>query len=192
MEPNFFSSKREKWLWTWTLFLIGSIYATLGLASTIAEKFYNQGFSALAFLFGMFLVGLAVIALALKLKPSGAEVGVGIGIIAVYLFVFLRMTIPERSHLIEYGVVAAFIYEALLERASQGRKVPFPWLLAILLTTLVGVIDECIQLFLPSRVFDTEDMIFNLLAATMAISGSGLFRWVRRKFGKKASNPSTP
>ena len=65
--------------------------------------------------------------LALRTRPGGAEIGVALGVAAVYLMVFLRMGIPEeRTHLIEYRVVAVFICEALAERASQGRRVPYP------------------------------------------------------------------
>ena len=91
------------------------------------------------------------------------------------------MSIPtERSHLIEYGVVALFVHEALTERASHGRRVPAPALLAVLATALAGVLDECIQLFLPSRVFDPLDMLFNVLAAAMAVTASISLRWARR------------
>ena len=91
------------------------------------------------------------------------------------------MSIPtERSHLIEYGVVALFIHEALTERASQGRRVPAPALLAVLATGLIGVIDECIQLLLPSRVFDPLDMLFNVLAAVMALAACSALYWARK------------
>ena len=50
---------------------------------------------------------------------------------------------------------------------------------------LVGVLDECIQLLLPSRVFDPVDMLFNALAAVMAVGASSALHWARR------SNPST-
>ena len=86
----------------------------------------------------------------------------------------------ERSHLIEYGVVAVFIYEALAERASQGRRVPALPLLAVLATAALGVVDECIQIFVPNRVFDPMDMLFNLLAATMAVGASVALSWARR------------
>ena len=86
----------------------------------------------------------------------------------------------ERSHLLEYSVVALFIYEALTERASQGRRVPVPALLAILATSLVGVLDECIQAFLPSRVFDPLDMLQNAVAAVVAVTGCAALRWARR------------
>lgn len=176
----FFSSTREKRLWTWTLAIVVAIYATLGLASMLAEVLYNQGLSAVAFLASMLLVGLTILTQGLKTRPAGVEIGVGLGIAVVYFLVFFRLTMPERSHLIEYSVVAVFIYEALTERASQGRRVPIPALLAILATSLIGAIDEFIQLFLPSRVFDWTDILFNFLASLMAVVAMVALGWARR------------
>ena len=94
------------------------------------------------------------------------------------------MAIPtERSHLVEYGVVAVFVHEALRERARHGRRVPAPALLAVLAAGFVGVLDECIQLLLPSRVFDPLDMLFNVLGATMAVAASAALGWARRRRG---------
>ena len=119
--------------------------------------------------------------LGLRVRPGGAEIAVALGVVTAYLLVFVRMSIPtERSHLIEYGVVALFIHEALAERARHGRRVPAPALLAVLAATLIGVVDECIQLALPSRVFDPIDMLFNLLAAVMAVTASSALRWARK------------
>lgn len=175
-----FSSARERRLWIWTLALVVAIYSTLGLASMLAEMLYNQGLSAVAFLTAMFLVGLTVLTQGLKTRPAGVEIGVGLGIAVVYLMVFFRMTIPERSHLIEYGVVAVFIYEALTERKSHGRSVPVPALLAILGSSLVGAIDEFIQAVLPSRVFEWTDILFNFLASLMAVIAMVVLGWARR------------
>lgn len=81
------------------------------------------------------------------------------------------MAIPaaERTHLIEYGVVAVLIYEAHRERSSHGRRVPAPALLAVGATALVGILDECIQAFLPNCVFDLRDILFNILAAALGM-----------------------
>ena len=104
------------------------------------------------------------------------------GIVAAYLLVFVRMSIPtERSHLIEYGVVALFIYEALKERASHGHRIPFLGLMTVLATGLIGVLDECVQLFLPSRIFDYNDMLFNVLAAGMAVAACVALRWAKKR-----------
>ncbi len=143
---------------------------------------HNQGLTDVAFLASMLVVGLTVLTQGLKARPGGVEIGVGLGIPVVYFLVFLRLTMPERSHLIEYGVVAVFAYEALTERASQGRRVPVPALLAVVATALVGVLDECIQALLPSRVFDPRDILFNVLAGVMAVAASVALHWARTRF----------
>ena len=176
-----FTSKRERRLWTWTGVVIAGIYATLGLARTLAGVLRAENLLGVAFMLGMLLIGVAVVLVALKSRPKGMEIGVGLGIVAIYLFLFLRMAIPEeRTHLIEYSVVALFIHMALTERANNGRKVPALSLLAILLSTLVGVVDELIQLFMPSRVFDPIDMLFNFLASLLAVAGILALTWAQR------------
>ena len=181
---SFFSSDREQRLWLWTLAVVAAIYATLGLASVLAGVLYDQNLSAVLFLGCMLLIGIVILTQGLGMQPSGREIGVGLGIAVVYFFMFFRMAIPERSHLIEYSVVAVFIYEALTERAIQGRHVPVPALLAILATSLIGALDEGIQVFLPSRVFDPVDILFKALVAVLAVMAVAVLRWVRR-WGRK-------
>ena len=112
----------------------------------------------------MLLVGITVLILGLNIRPAAREVGVWIGIAVVYVRVLFRLTLPERSHLIEYSVVAAFVYQSLLERHTQRGNVPVPALLAIAITSAAGILDELIQYFLPNRHFDTTDILFNVLA----------------------------
>ena len=183
----FFSSQRERRLWWWTLVVVAAIYSTLGLAQRLAETLGDHPiFGAGFFLLACFLVLATVITQGLKIRPSRLEISIALGILAAYLLVFVRMAIPtERSHLIEYGVVAIFIYEALNERVRQGRQVPRPALLAIILASIIGIIDEGIQMILPQRVFDPTDMLFNVLAAVMAVSASVALAWAQRK-SKKA------
>jgi len=177
----FFTSHRERRLWGWTLAVVAAIYSTLGLAATLAEFLRNRGLFDDLFVLGLILIGAAILAQGLTWRPRGIEIVVTLGIVATYLLVFARMAIPEeRTHLIEYGVVAVFINEALTERASQGRHVPVPALLAVLATAMVGLLDECIQAFLPNRVFDYRDILFNGLAAVMAVAASVALAWARR------------
>lgn len=177
-----FASSRERRLWVWTLAVVIAIYVTLGLAQTLAASLNNSGLSTGLFILGCLLVLATVVTQGLKTRPGGVEVVVALGVAAVYLLVFVRMAVPtERSHLVEYGVVAVFIYEALTERASQGRRVPAPALLTVLATSLIGALDEGIQAFLPSRVFDLRDILFNTLAAVMAVGASAALAWARRR-----------
>ena len=179
-----FSSRRERRLWLWVLVVMAAIYATLGLAQTLAETLRERGLLDISiglFLLCMFLVGVTILTQGLRVRPGGAEVAVGVGVAAAYLLVFTRMTVPtERSHLIEYGVVGVLIYDALTERKSQGRRVPLPPVLAVLVTVALGALDEGIQWLLPNRVFDPVDILFNTLAGTMAVAASAALAWARR------------
>jgi hypothetical protein len=185
-----FSSDREKRLWVWTLILVATIYSTLGLTATLAETLLEAGMFTNAFVIAFFLMLIAVLTQGLRVRPRGIEIGIGIGIAAIYIMVFARMGIVERTHLFEYSIVATLIYEALKERVSQGRHVRVPALLAILISSLVGVIDEIIQLFLPSRVFDPIDIGFNALASFMAVLANVVLTWARTKWqGRKSKTP---
>ena len=182
---SLFSSTRERRLWAWTLLVVAAIYATLGLATTVVGLLPDSGILSFFFVLAMLMIGVAVLTRGLQWRPGGVEIAVALGVAAVYGLVFVRMALEtERSHLIEYGVVALLIFEALTERASQGRRVPVPALLAFLAAVAVGAVDEGIQWFVPVRVFDPQDILFNALAAFMAVAGSVALAWARRRTRK--------
>jgi VanZ family protein len=108
------------------------------------------------------------------------ELGVGLGVGTVVMLVLVRTAIPERSHLMEFGVLAVLVFEALTERKANGRRVPVPALLAVVVTTSLGALDEGIQFFLPSRVFDPLDLVFNTGAAVAAVLGMVALGFARR------------
>lgn len=160
--------------------VVVAIYSTLGLARTLAEELRNRELIDAAFAGALVLIGAAIVTLGLKTRAGSAEIGVALGAIAVYFLAFLRMASPEeRTHLIEYGVLAVLVFEALTERAVKGKRVPAPALLAALLTALVGVLDESIQALIPSRVFDPVDILFNVLAAITAVGALVALRRAR-------------
>ena len=181
---TFFSSRRERRLWVWVLVVMVAIYATLGLAQRLAETLEERGLLDISlglFVLCMLLVGLTILTQGLRVRPGGAEVAVAIGVATAYLLVLTRMTVPtERSHLIEYSIVGVLIHEALSERKSQGRRVPLPPVLAVILTIALGALDEGIQWLLPNRVFDPVDILFNSIAGTMAVAASVALTWARR------------
>ncbi|MDE0120574.1 MAG: VanZ family protein [bacterium] len=177
-----FVTARERRLWLWALAAAVAIYSTLGLTGTLARR-TSEGdpLDVFLFFFVMGLLALTVLAYGLQIRPRGVEIGVLLGIAVVYFMLFARMTLAERTHLIEYSVLATFIREALWERRNGGRRMPSPGLLAILTTTLVGTVDEYLQVFIPSRVFDPIDILFNFLAAVMTVAALATLSWIRRR-----------
>lgn len=186
MPPPLFASERERRLWFWVAAVTIGIYSTLGLASSLAGALRDRGLLTAAFVLGMLLVGAAIVTQGLRTRPRGAEIGLALGVFGVYFMFFLRMALPEeRSHLIEYSVVALLIYEALMERKSRGRSVPVPALLTVVGTGLLGWVDEGIQALLPNRVYDIQDVGFNALAGLLTVGASVALACLRRHFPKK-------
>lgn len=165
----FFNSSKEKHLWFWA-FLVGiAIFSTLWLGRPLSKLWGNQDIQAIIFVVGMLLTGISIFIHAFKKSSSLLKIGVILGIAAVYLLLFLRLGLPERSHLIEYSVLTIFIHQAILER-HRHQSIPLnPHLLTFLLAFGIGVLDEGIQWFLPDRVFDINDMVFNGIAITLVI-----------------------
>ncbi len=184
---SLFASDRERRLWFWAVAVVVGIYSTLGLAQKLAGALRDTGAISASFWVGLFLIGAAILMQGLRSRPGGAEIGVALGVAGVYLIAFLRMTAPEeRSHIIEYSVVALLVYDVLVERARQGRRVPIPAVNAVVITAMLGAIDEGIRSLLPNRWYDIRDVGFNALASVMAVAASLALAWARRRFGRSA------
>jgi len=174
---SFFTSKRERRLWFALSIVLAGIYATLGQAPEIVAALgtgiLESAGSNLVFAIIVLLVVIPVFFIDKRL--GHAEIAVGSGILTVYLLAWLRLgSWEERTHLFEYALVAALVHEALLERRENGRRVPAPALLALVISISLGWLDEGVQSLLPNRVFDLIDVAFNSIAATMIIGA----RWV--------------
>ncbi len=168
---SLFTSDRERRLWLWTLAVLVAIYATLGPARALADALRERDLLSVSFAVVLVVLVGALAARWVKSRPGWAEIGVALGVALAYATMFLRMATPEeRTHLIEYGIVAALIHQALLERVRNGRPVPRPAALTVALTALLGTLDECIQAMLPARVFDVRDIGFNALAGFMVVA----------------------
>jgi len=165
-----------------TAAVVAAIYATLGLAGRLASILREAGLLSASFALGMVLIGVAIVVQGLRSRPRSAEIAVAVGVATVYLMVFVRMGLAEgRTHLIEYGIVALLIHAALTERAMHNPRVPAPAVLAVAMAGSVGVLDELIQALLPNRVFDPRDILFNVVAAALAVGAIKTLRWARQR-----------
>lgn len=176
----FFSGSRERRYWVMVLLVVGGIMASLFLGQPLLKLFKSQDVQAGLFLTGMALTTLAIFGYGFRRKAGKSEWFLLIGILAVYLMCFLRLGLAERSHLIEYSVLALLIHQALSERKRAERLPGNVSLYALLLTFAISLLDECLQLFIPFRVFDPEDILFNALAILGAIGAVVLLRYVRK------------
>ena len=178
-------SARERRYWSYALAVAIAIFATLLMGRPLQQMLRDQNVQAVFFLSGMLLVGAAILVHGLRLRPDGRELAVWLGLAAVFTMFVFRLGAPERSHLIEYSVLAIFVHKALGERWVESASIWRTALMAWLFTFLIGVLDEGLQYWLPDRVFDTEDIVFNGIAATMAIGGSMIVNWARQRFGRE-------
>lgn len=187
IKNSFYTSSREIFFWACTLMILIGIFSSLIIGRPFLDLFKSQELQSMIFLFGMTVIGSSIILYGIVSKPKIIELILIFGIITVYVLLFLRLGLPERSHLIEYSTLSLTIHQVLLERKKQGKRIPYLNLCALILTCSVGVIDEIIQIFLPKRVFDLNDIIFNCLAALLTIGSSVVLQALKRKLEKKNS-----
>ena len=177
-----FTSIRERRLWTWTLIVVLAIYATLGLAGDLAGRLADRGMLDSAAFLCFLVVIIAILGIGLRGQRPGGWLGwVAVGVAGVYAMAVIRLGIDaaERTHLFEYGLVAALVFEALRERRANGRSVPAPAVSAFVGTAILGGLDEGIQALLPDRVYDPVDIGFNALAAFMGIAAVATLSFAR-------------
>lgn len=175
-----FTSRRERRLWIGLVLVQLAIWASLGVTPRLASSLETSGRLEAAFGAGMFLVMTTLVVLASRARWRGRELAVVLGAVAVYWLLAVRLASPaERTHLVEYAIVAALLHEVLAERARQGATVPMKWLLAFSGAVVLGCVDESIQALLPNRVFDPRDLLFNTLAAVMGVTLSNLRELLR-------------
>ncbi len=177
----FFTFSRERRLWLYAFLMVMTIFSTLFLGRPFLVLLSNQDIQAALFLGGMLLTGVVIVCYGIFTKPNKIDIILYVGIFTIYLLLFLRLGLPERSHLIEYSILTLCIHQILVERIKQGKTISYPLILTFVITFFIGLIDECLQFFIPDRVFDTNDIIFNGIVIFMAIGMSGLIQFFKKE-----------
>ena len=185
------ASRGEKRLWFAAGLCIFLIYSSLYVARPVAEFLRQQNLLRLAVTLIFISTG-SLIGWRLLVRRPGWRVMCTVGAIAIAYLALLTaipMAPEERLHFLEYGLVAALIYRALRARGSQSTEPgprardPLLWLppaaTAMILTGIVGWMDEGIQAVLPNRVYDLRDVAFNLTAAFLCLGSIKLVDWAR-------------
>ncbi len=177
-----FSSARERKLWLFSFAVVMAIAMSLFINREIIGFFGNQYLQGAVFLLGMLMIASALFLNVFRSNIRFLEIAVWIGIAAVYLMLFLRLGLAERSHLMEYSVLAMLVHQALEERHKNGIQIKRPALLTFAVVFGIGIMDEGIQLFLPNRVFDWNDIAFNGIAVCGAVLSLVLVSRLKKKF----------
>jgi hypothetical protein len=90
-------------------------------------------------------------------------------LLCVVTVLLLGLSIPEeRVHFLQYGLMALLARHACAGR-DGGTRIGAGILLALLLTSGLGLLDECLQGLVPNRVFDWRDVGMNAGAALTAL-----------------------
>ncbi|MCC6933617.1 MAG: VanZ family protein [Deltaproteobacteria bacterium] len=86
----------------------------------------------------------------------------------------------EQMHLVKYGFFAFFIF--------YGHSSPSKWkrfIVAMSLSSLVGISEEVLQIWVPERVFDYKDIRFNLVSCFIGSSFALFFTLLKNKLVMK-------
>lgn len=181
-----FTSKKERKLWIWALAVLIAIYATLFFGGQLIDFMVERRLLEQSTFYLFLLLVLAFMFIGWKKSEKRLKYWIYTGVITVYAMAMLRMgfTVAERSHMFEYGLLSILIHEALIERNLNGGMIRIPILTSILAAGTIGLIDECIQYFIPYRVFDLMDIGFNYLASAFGVLTSIGIRKLQRIIGK--------
>ena len=182
---SLFLSKGERQLWIYALLVYGSILSSLFFGRPLQNLLSSDDVQAAFFVAGMLLATLTVLLHGIKRQTSVQEWTLWIGLTTVYTMLIVRLGAAERSHLIEYSVLSIFILRAMTKRSPKRST---NGLIAFIVSTCLGILDESLQLFLPHRVFDYNDLFFNAGAALSAVLASLLIQWVRSKYRHQKEN----
>jgi hypothetical protein len=147
------------------------IYITIPLVRTAQAWFsarFDKVWITVAVLMCVVLIAAVTIAWlrrsARRLRPLDAVILVAVTAIAGWWTWRLRAIPEEAIHLIQYGVLLVLIYRALRPAEPDLAILAS----ALLLTTVMGTVDEIIQWIIPLRYWDFRDIGLNAGAAVLA------------------------
>jgi len=149
----------------YTVFILASAFFMNRLAEYIERLFGRAGEEAV--IAGLLILGATVFFIVrLRRKEARAkDLFIVIFLTAGAIILWQVKNPAERIHVVEYSFLGILV----LRDFRAGGIHPAP-VAAFALCVLVGLADELIQLFLPYRVFDVRDLVFNASGAVWGIA----------------------
>lgn len=166
--------ERERTSWIVAAIWAASIFAVIPLARAI-QNFVDERWGRELFLWvvAVYIAVFVLIAL-VYLLYSRESIPVGnaawlIAIAAVFLYWTwqLRRNPEEALHFIQYGILSLLVYRALTHRIRD----PSIYVVAVLICSVTGTVDEMVQWMMPRRYFDFRDIWINGGAAILVQAG---------------------
>lgn len=148
---------------------IGLIYATIPLARMMVKS-VDEKFGRDILLYAcVLLVVLGGVMCWRNLRHRQLQRGAYlwlIAVLAVFVVTLYRLRgIPEEAlHVAQYALLGVLAYRALCHRVRDYSIYP----LGLMLTSMVGMVDEYIQWMVPSRYFDLRDIAINSFSGLLA------------------------
>ncbi len=153
-----------------TLGYLLTIYSTLAVVRPIAE-FLRASAVLQLLVVSMFSVS-GLLTLIWRYRSAGwKRMAARMVLLGGLLIVVTNIqALPEeRVHFITYGLLGWLVCWSLEQSKKPSKRLLRHWLLPILFVWCAGTVDELIQWWLPMRVFDVRDILFNGIAATNGI-----------------------
>ncbi len=168
------SSATKKFIaWLILIVWVGFIYLTLGTVpewrDILFEKYGEGVFTTLTFAGGGIALAIFLVILIFRLRERNLIPYLALFATALAFVYVLKywVALPvEQIHFIEYGLVGFLCYNALKHHLKGWGLATA----AILLTFLLGMVDETIQGLLASRVGQQRDMWWNVIAGAMSLA----------------------
>ena len=151
-----------------TLRYILVLYATLPLAPGFV-KWVKEAGALRAFVLGPFALSVPILAYAGMKAETYRNSSFWVTLLLLgttFYLISIKVVAPvELLHLMLYGIMCILIFSLLSLRLRGGLLFGA----SALATAIFGAIDELIQYYLPNRVFDWNDILFNILGGMMAL-----------------------
>jgi hypothetical protein len=191
---------KERRLWARAAACALAIYCSTPLVRPVANYLRDRNLLRIAVAITFAIAAAWILRVLLRHRLGRREVQVLICFGLLYATVLSSLPLPEeRIHYLEYGLLAGFIYSALvqqrnhraetagLEIEAQTKWELGPVLGAIGLNALLGWVDEGIQAMLPDRHYDLRDILMNTVAGAIAVAAI-----VALRHGREQTRRSRP
>lgn len=170
----------ERYYWRCSALIILLIFSTLFIGNPLRQWWDNQDGHAFFFVIGMALVAGCIALGGLFFRDRWENIALRMGLAAIFVMFLLRLSLAERSHIIEYSVLAYCIFKALSTRNKGRGNESSAYLQSAILCIIIALIDEGLQTVLPQRIGSWEDIVFDVGAVGFALGGVAILRGVKK------------